>query len=276
MTTFFPFIEPQTCFKRAIRPTLRNVLGQHVMATRKEFDPFHEIVYRYDEGKGAALSARQFKIIDNHCASMDGGVTSFYVVDWGDMKHVKAIDKKGYITLHNTKNLSTNYGAGGKNIIIWSMTGDYGNDSTVTGNPNPSLTQLGKNWTPGQWFKYKLMDTDGHVFNATTILVRNTADTIYLNANATPHAGAYEIFRYESHVCSIINEKTRVVTVNASIVIASSWSNEWEQVVMPVYRCFYAADSLGLEPTGEFNRESSDNFGQFYAGEINFIQKGTN
>jgi len=243
------------------------------MATRKEFDPFHEVVYQYDAGKGAALSARQFKIIDNHCASMDGGVTSFYVVDWGDMKHVKAIDKKGYITLHNTKNLSVNSGDGGNRIIVWSMTGDYGNDSTVSGNV---LTHLGKNWSTNQWFGYKLMDTDGHVFNASSIGPRNTANTITLTKNATVHAGAYEIFRYEHHVVSAINANTRIVTVNASIIMASSYSTEWEQIVMPVYRCFYAADSLGLQPTGEFNRESSDNFGQFYAGEINFIQKGTN
>jgi len=70
-----------------------------------------------------------------------------------------------------------------------------------------------------------------------------------------------------------VDENTRVVTVNGSIDLSYS---AFKQVLMPVYKCFYAMDSLGLEPTGEFNLESSDHYGPFYAGEITFIQKGTN
>ncbi len=243
----------------AIRQTLRNRLGQNIMATRKEFEPTHEITYSFEK-----LSNRQQRIIDNHNASMDGGVTSFNVVDWGEPKIAKTIDSKGYITLNNVSGLSVNSGDGGNRVCLWKNSGDYGNDSTASGSV---LTDLSKNWTTNEWQNHKLMDTNGRIFSISS----NTAKTITVSSG-TIHPGAYDIFRYEDFTISAINSTTRIITLNASPVMSYS---AWEEFVMPVYECYYADDRLdGLEQDG-FNRESSDAYGPWYQGEILFSQKGS-
>ena len=259
--SYFPWIQPDASHRIAIRSTLRNRLGQNIMATRKEFETTHEIKYTFEK-----LSNRQHRIIDNHNASMDGGVTSFNVVDWGEPKVVKAINSKGYITLNNVKNFSVNSGDGGNRICLWSNSGDYGNDSTVSAN---ILTDRTKAWTAAEWQNHKIMDTNGTVFNAST----NTANTITVPSANNPYPGAYDIFRYEDFTISAINVASRILTLSASPVMTFS---AWNQFVMPVYECYYLEDRLdGLDQTGEFNRESSDSYGPFHSGEIVFMQKGS-
>lgn len=259
--SYFPFIQPDLCHRIPVRSTHRNLLGQHVLSTRKELEVFHEISFSFDK-----LSNRQARIIKNHNASMDGGVTSFYVVDWGEPKIVKAIDTKGYITLNNVMDLSVNDGDGGNRLCLWVNSGEYGNDSEVSG---ATVTDSSKAWTVNEWQNHKLMDTSGRVFNASS----NNSNSILLANGANPHPGAYEIFRYENHTVSSINQASRIVTLSASIEMTYQ---QFNQFIMPVYQCHYAMDKLdGIAPTGEFNRESSDNYGPYYAGDVVFIQKGT-
>ena len=236
-------------------------MGQQVIAARKEFDAYHEITYTFDK-----LSKRQHRIIENHNASMDGGVTSFYVVDWGDPKAVKAIDSKGYVTLNNVKGLSSNSGDGGNRIVLWYNSGDYGNDCTVDGN---IMTDTSQSWTVNEWSNHKIMDTNGSVFNAS----QNTSNTLTVPTGKNMYPGAYDIFRYEEFTVASINLASRIITLSASPVMSYS---AWHQFVMPVYQCRYMNDRLdGLSQTGEFNREANDNYGPFFDGQIQFVQRGT-
>ena len=260
---YFPFIQPEKAFRRAVRPTYRNLLGQHVMATRKEMDVYHEIVYTYDP---FPISARQMRIIDHHCASMDGGTYPFKVVDWGGPRVVTAIDGKGYITLNTIQDLSTDTGSGGNRICLWANTGDYGNDSSVSARVLTDTTQA---WTTNQWQNHQIMDANGHVF----AVASNTGNTVTVSgiSVASLDSGAYDIFRYEDFLVTGIDTAQRRVTVNASIVMSYS---AWQQFVLPVYTCHYAQDTLDFEPDG-FLREATDNYGPLYTGEILFVQKGT-
>jgi len=54
-----------------------------------------------------------------------------------------------------------------------------------------------------------------------------------------------------------------------------TYTSPVEKFVLPVYECYYAQDSLGLEATEDFNYEPNDNYGPYYSGSIEFIQKGT-
>ena len=264
MATYFPFaVQPDFSERIAIHPTLRNMLGQNVMATRKQFEKTHRIVYTYFK-----LSNRQYRIIDNHIGSVNGGVTSFYLVHWGEPKIVKAIDTKGYITLNNISKLSANTGDGGNRICLWKNSGDYNNDNTVSGNV---ITDVQKSWTINEWQNHKISDSNGIEFNAS----QNTSNTLTHNASpsGTFYPGAYELYRYENHTIATINVTTRVVTLNASITMSYSAG---EQFVMPVYEVFYEKDALELEQTGEWNLEKNDNYGPFFSGELAFSQRGSN
>ena len=185
--SYFPWVQPDMSHRVAIRPTLRNRLGQSILATRKEFEQSHEITYSFEK-----LSNRQLRIIDNHNASMDGGVTSFKIVDWGEPKVVKAIDSKGYITLNNVSNLSVNAGDGGNRICLWSNSGDYGNDSSVN-DVGSILTDTTKGWTTDEWQNHKVMDTNGKVVNASS----NTANTLSTDfgTSGAIYPGASDTFR---------------------------------------------------------------------------------
>ncbi len=263
MPTYFPFaVQPDFSERIAIHPTLRNMLGQNIMATRKQFEKSHRVIYTYFK-----LSNRQYRIIDNHADDVDGGVTSFYIVHWGEPKIVKAIDTKGYITLNNISKLSINTDDGGNRICLWENSGDYGNDNTVSGNV---ITDNKQSWTTDEWQNHQIADSNGIEFTASS----NTSNTLTHNASPTGtfYPGAYEIYRYETFTVTNINATTRVVTLNASITMTYSAG---EQFVMPVYEAFYEKDALELEQTGEWNLENSDNYGPFYSGEISFIQKGT-
>ena len=261
MPEFHPFIMPDSCHRIPVRSTHRNILGQHILSTRKELEVFHEITYSYQK-----ISNREQRILRNHNASMDGGVKSFYVVGWGDPKMVKAIDTKGYITLHNVMDLSQNDGDGGHRVCLWMNSGEYGNDSEVDG---AILTDRSKAWTSNEWQSHKVMDTSGSVFNASS----NDAISILLADDVNPYPGGYEIFRYENHTIALIKNASRIITLDASIEMTF---DTLKQFIFPVYQCHYALDRFdSISPTGEFNKELNDNYGPYYAGESVFIQKGT-
>jgi hypothetical protein len=210
------------------------------------------------------LSARQYRIINNHFGSMDGGVTSFYVVDWNDPRPISAISGNN-VTINNIQGLSVNAGDGGNNIILWQNSGDYGDDSTTSGTV---LTDSNKVWTINEWQNHKLMDSTGTEFSISS----NTSNTITVTAGS-PMAGAYDVYQYVDRTISVISTSLRRLTLSSSPVL--SYNMPWEKFVLPVYKCRYAADELGLEPNGEFNYESSDNYGPYWAGQIEFMQTGT-
>jgi len=233
-------------------------MGQHIIATRKDMEVYHILKYRFEK-----ISSRQFRIIDNHFRNMDGGVTSFYVVDWSDPRVIKAIsgDK---VTLNNVHGFSSNTGDGGNRVILWSNDGDYGNDSTISSNV---LTDLSKSWTVNEWADFKLMDSIGTERTAS----QNTGNTIMVMSGSLINPGAYDIYQYYNRYVSSLDVSGRNIHLNASPELTFS---EYKQFALPVYECFYMEDTLSLEPE-EFNLESNDNYGPLYAGEINFMQKGT-
>jgi hypothetical protein len=259
MPTFFPFIQPDVCSRIPVRTTVRNVLGQQVIAARKKYDVYHRITYIFD-----SLSARQYRIINNHFRSVDGGVTSFYVIDWSNPRPISAISGL-HVTINNTQGFSVNSGDGGNNIVLWQNSGDYGNNNTVS---NLVITDKSKAWTANEWQKHKIMDSVGTEYSASV----NTENTLTITSG-TPVAGAYDIYQYVHTTIASINTSLRRLTLAASPVL--SYERAWEKFVLPVYKCHYSADELGIEPTGEFNTESSDNYGPYYSGQIEFIQRGT-
>lgn len=258
-TTFFPFIQPDISSRIPIRTTSRNALGQHIIATRKKYEVFHTISYTFD-----MLSARQYRIINNHFRSVDGGVTSFYVIDWNDPRPISAISGL-HVTINNIQGLSINSGDGGNNIILWQNSGDYGNDCSVSGFV---FTDTDKSWIANEWQKHKIMDSVGTEYSASV----NTANTFTI-VSGTPVSGAYDIYQYERSRIASIDTNLRRLTLASNPVL--SYSLPWEKFVLPVYKCRYASDELGLEPNGEFNYESSDNYGPYWAGQIEFMQTGT-
>ena len=259
MTVFFPFIQPDSCDRRSIRTTSRNALGQHVMATRKKSEVFHRITYAFQK-----LSPRQYRIIDDHFRQMDGGVTSFYVVDWGDPRPISSITGDR-VVVNNIYGFSSNMGDGGNNIILWANTFDHGNESTVSSNV---ITDKTKAWSTNEWNNHKLMDSIGDEFDQSS----NILNTFTVTPGSLPKAGAYDIYRYHSNTIASIDAGQRKLRLDASPGMSYS---AWEQFALPVYECFFEYDELGLEPTGEFNLEPNDNYGSFWAGEISFTQKGT-
>ena len=263
MTVYFPFVQPDLCERKAVRTTKRNTLGQNIITTRKMLEVFHRITYVYDK-----ISTRQYRILNNFFGSMDGGVTSFYVVDWGDPRMVKAI-AGNRLTVNNVEGLTVNAGDGGNRIALWNNTGDYGDDSTISGNV---LRDKTKAWTASTFGNHLLMDSIGTEHNAST-LSYNTANTFTLTLNATPMPGAYDIYQYTNLTLASIVHATRLLRVNAS---PNMTYGAMSQFVLPVYECVFEADTLdGLEQTGEFNLENNDNYGPFWAGEITFTQIGT-
>jgi len=264
MTVYFPFVQPDLCERKPIRTTKRNVLGQNIMATRKMLDVYHRITYVYDK-----ISTRQYRIINNFFRKMSGGVDSFYLVDWGDPRLVKSITGD-QVVLNNVDGLTVNVGAGGNRIILWeNHAGDYGNDSEVSGNV---LTDKTKSWTASAFGGHQLMDSVGTEHNA-SLTSENTAKTFTMTLNATPMPGAYDIYQYIDRTIASLIHVDRKLRLNASPILAYS---QMGQLALPVYECHFESDSLGsLEQTGEFNLESSDNYGPFWSGEISFTQAGT-
>ncbi|MFH1429317.1 MAG: hypothetical protein ABIH39_06190 [Candidatus Margulisiibacteriota bacterium] len=258
--TLFPMIIPQQCRRIANRPTAKNYMGQQVVATRKIYEAYHTITYNYE-----LLSSRQYRILNNHFRSMDGGKTSFYVVDWGDPRPVSAISTV-YITVNNVQGFSINTGDGGNRIIVWQNNGDYGDVCTATGSV---ITDRSKAWTVNEWAGYRLMDSIGTEFTISS----NTANTITVSSGS-PMAGAYDIYRYVERVISTIDTALRKLTL--SVDPSLTYSKAFEYFVLPVYECFYIQDTLGIEPGDDgFNPEPNDNYGPYYEGQIEFIQKGT-
>jgi len=260
-STTFPFVQPNTCKRTAIRTTSRNYMGQQVAATRKLYEVYHTIRYIY-----GLISSRQFRILEDHFRLMDGGKTSFYVIDWSDPRPISAIDGDR-VVVNNVQGFTTNSGDGGNNLILWQNSGDYGDSCTVSGN---IITDKTKAWDTSEWQNHQFFDSAGNRFNASD----NTTNTLTISTASTIMAGAYDIHRYESNTASIISTTARQIIMSASPEMA--YTSPVEKFVMPVYECFYAQDSLGLEPSGEdFNLEPNDNYGPFYSGMIEFIQKGT-
>ena len=258
--TLFPFIIPQKCHRRPIRPTSRNYLGQQVISTRKMHDVYHSITYDYE-----LLSSRQYRIINNHFSSMDGGKTSFYVVDWGNPRPISSISGLR-IVLNNVQGFSVNAGDGGNRIIIWQNSGDFGNDCTGSG---PTITDTAKAWTVDEWQGYQLLDSVGDEYNASV----NSANTLTV-VTGTPLPGAYDIHRYVERTVASIDTSLRRLTLSAAPGL--SYSVPFEKFALPVYECFYPNDYLSLEPSDDgFNPEPNDNYGPYYEGSIEFIQKGT-
>lgn len=258
--TMFPFIIPQKCRRTPVRPTARNYMGQQVIATRKIYEVYHTITYSYE-----ILSSRQSRILNNHFRSMDGGKISFYVVDWSNPRPISAIATKR-ITVNNVQGFSINAGDGGNKIIVWQNSGDFGDDCTVAG---AVITDVNKNWTVDEWQNHQIMDSIGTEFNASV----NSAKTLTV-ITGTPMAGAYDINRYTECVVASIDTSARRLTVAADPSL--SFSTPFEKFVLPIYECFYVQDSLNIEPSEDgFNYEPNDNYGPYYEGNIEFIQRGT-
>ena len=260
MASLFPFIIPQKCRRIANRPTARNYMGQQVIGTRKIYEAFHTITYSYE-----LLSARQYRILNNHHRDMDGGKTSFYVVDWGDPRPVSAISGRR-VTVNNIQGFSINTGDGGNRTIVWQNSGDFGDVCTAAG---AIITDKSKAWTVNEWQDHQIIDSIGTQFNASV----NTANTLTV-ITGTPMAGAYDIFRYTESVVASIDTDLRRLTM--AVDPSLSYSIPFEKFVLPVYECFYVQDTLGIEPSDSgFNPEPNDNYGPYYEGQIEFIQRGT-
>jgi hypothetical protein len=262
MPSYLPFILPDHCERLAIRSTQRNFLGQHIISTRKGQEVYHTIKYSFNK-----ILSREYRILDDNFASVDGGVTSLYVINWGDPKLVATIDGKGYITLNNVHALTTNDNEGGNRVVLWKNIQDpdsYGDNSTTSA---AVLTDTTKSWATNEWANHKLMDANGEEFDITS----NTSNTITVTVG-TPDAGAYNIYRYEEFTIDAMN--SRVITVDASPVMGTDVG---ETFVMPVYECYYDDDSLKdlLQTDDPWNKEHNDNYGPYYAGTIAFMQKGT-
>jgi len=258
--TFYPFLLPDTCKRTAIRQTSRNFAGQQVIATRKLYEVYHTIRYSY-----GLLSARQLRILEDHFRIMDGGVTSFYVVDWSDPRPISAISGDD-VTVNNVKGLSANSGDGGNNVILWQNSGDYGDACTVSG---AVITDSRKAWTVSEWQNHQFMDSVGNRFNTSD----KTANTLTISTASTVQPGAYDIYRYFSKTISSIDTDTRIITLSASPEM--TYTTPVEKFILPVYECHYAQDSLGLEQTDDYNYEPNDNYGAYSSGTIEFVQKGT-
>ena len=258
--TVFPFILPDACKRTPVRQTSRNFAGQQVIVTRKLYEVYHNIRYTY-----GLLSARQLRILEDHFRIMDGGVTSFYVVDWSDPRPISAISGDD-VTVNNVKGLSVNAGDGGNNIILWQNSGDYGDNCTVSGNV---ITDPRRAWTDSEWQNHQFMDSVGNRFNASD----NTEKTLTISTASIIQSGAYDIYRYFSKAISSIDTDTRKLTLSASPEMA--YTTPVEKFVLPIYECIYAQDSLGIVQTDEYNREPNDNYGAYSSGTIEFVQKGT-
>jgi len=260
MPSLFPMIIPQKCKRLPTRPTARNFMGQQVVATRKIYEGYHTITYTYD-----LLSSRQYRIINNHFRSMDGGKTSFYVADWGDPRPITAISGRRF-TVNNIQGFSINAGDGGNIAVVWQNAGDYGDDSTADG---AVITDKTKAWSTNEWKSFKVMDSIGTELNASV----NTANTLTVTTGA-PLSGAYDIYRYAQCQVASINTSLRRLTMAADPSL--SFVSLFDKFVLPVYECFYLQDNLTLEPGEDgFNYEPNDNYGPYYEGSIEFIQKGT-
>ena len=260
MPIYFPFILPESCKRTPVRSTARNLAGQQVIATRKVYEVFHTIRYTY-----GLISARQYRILDAHFRIMDGGVTSFYVIDWSDPRPITAISGND-VTVNNVKGFSADSGDGGNNIILWQNRGDFGDDCTVSGKV---IRDPRKAWTDNEWQNHQFMDSVGNRFNAS----ENTSKTLTISTASTIQSGAYDIYRYNGRVVSSINSTLRKLTLTASP--GMTYTTPVEKFVLPIYECHYAQDSLGLDATDNFNYEPNDNYGAYYAGTIEFVQKGT-
>jgi hypothetical protein len=264
--TIFPFILPDTCKRTPVRQTSRNFAGQQVIATRKLYEVYHTIRYSY-----GLMSSRQYRIIDDHFRTMNGGVTSFYVIDWSDPRPISSISGDR-VVVNNVQGLSVNAGDGGKNLILWQNSGDYGDNCTASVRDSGSYVMIDKTkaWDDEEWQDHEFMDSVGNRYNASD----NTSNKLVITTTSTVFGGAYDIYRYASNTASIISTTTRQIIMSASPEMA--YTSPVEKFVIPIYECFYAQDSLGLEPSkDDFNLEPNDNYGPFYSGSIEFIQKGT-
>ena len=257
--SFFPFIQPNKSARIPVRPTSRGFMGQQVVQTRKQYNVYHIIRYSYD-----IISSRQYRILDNHFRSVNGGVTSFWVVDWGDPRPISAISGDR-ITINNVQGFSANTGDGGNKVLLWQNSGDFGNECTISGQV---LTDRKKAWTVNEWQSHRFMDSIG----AESYIASNTVNTLTITG-ATPIAGAYDIYRNASNLVSNIDTGLRKLFMSASPGMV--YTTPLEKFVLPVYECFYAQDSLGLEQLDDFNYEPNDNYGPYYSGTIEFIQSGT-
>lgn len=155
--------------------------------------------------------------------------------------------------------------------ILTVNSGDYGDICTasVKGSGSYVITDKTKGWNTSEWQNHKIIDSIGNRFNASD----NTETTLTITTGSTFQAGAYDIYRYNSNNASIINASLRQLVVSASPGMA--YTTPVEKFVLPVYECYYAQDSLGLEESSDFNLEPNDNYGAYYSGTIEFIQKGT-
>ncbi len=258
MADYFPFILPAFSKRKAVRSTLRGKLGDHVLSGRKEMDVFHKITYVFPK-----LTNREYTIIDDSFRSCNGGVTSINIPHWGDPRLVSAISGDR-VSVHTVKGLSSNVGDGGNRVLMWKNSGDYGRECSVSWH---TLTDTSKSWSNNEWQDHKILDSDGNELNASS----NTSTGLIMTAS--PVSGPYLIYQCADRTLSNIDTGTRVVTLNASPVVTYSAK---ETFVIPVYECYYAEDELGgLKQTGEWNKETNEDYGPFWQGEISFIQKGT-
>jgi len=240
-------------------------MGQQVIATRKIYAGYHIITYSYD-----LLSSRQYRIINNHFRDMNGGQTSFYVVDWGDPRPISAISGRR-ITANNVQGFSINTGDGGNRVVVWQNSGDYGDVCTASAKAAAYVIKdPTKAWTVDEWDNHQFMDSIGNNFNASD----NTANTLTITTASIVMAGAYDIHRYSECIVASLNASLRRLTMVTDPSL--TFSIAFEKFVLPVYECFYAQDTLNLEPSEDgFNPEPNDNYGPYYGGQIEFIQRGT-
>jgi len=241
-------------------------MGQQVVATRKLYAVYHTIKYSY-----GLMSSRQFRIIEDHFRLMDGGKTSFYVVDWGDPRPISSITGDR-VVVNNVQGFTVNSGDGGNRLILWQNSGDYGDNCTASlmGSGSYVLIDTTKAWDVSEWQDHQVFDSVGNRYNASD----NTSNRLTITTASTVFSGAYDIYRYESNTASVISTTARQIIMSASPEM--TYTSPVEKFVLPVYECYFAQDSLGIEPSrDDFNLEPNDNYGPFYSGSIEFIQKGT-
>jgi len=113
------------------------------------------------------------------------------------------------------------------------------------------------------------MDSVGSEFNASV----NSANTLTV-ITGTPVSGAYDIHRYAQCQVASLNTDLRRLTMATDPSL--SYVALFDKFVLPIYECFYLQDTLNLEPSEDgFNYEPNDNYGPYYDGTIEFIQRGT-
>ena len=246
----FPLIIPDVSSRKPITFTLISQFESTAIQTRTKAPQKHSFTYKY-----STLFSRQYRIINNFFRSMLGKATHFDLVHWGDIKQIKAISGSD-ITLDDVSDLTILTGRAGNKVLIWNgVDGDYGIGVGATN----LWTDTTKSWGTNQWAGYILMDFLGNEFT----IASNTATT--LTVTGSPIPGAYEIYRYQTKTITVISGST--ITVNSAPMSFKNYL-----LLFIVYDVFFSMNELPLEPSGNFCQALGPDYGQYYQGDIQFLQ----